>query len=92
MSTLSRPTSLLRIDWKRFAADLGRERIQRGVSVRQLQSITGVLYTSISRVERGDGKCDAEAFLSLVWWLRKDPLSYANKVAVPFEQWINQAD
>jgi hypothetical protein len=67
-----------------------QERHRRGVSVRRLQEATGFLYSGIHRMERGIGKCDVEAFLSLLHWMGKRPDDYANRPGPSFEQWMRE--
>jgi transcriptional regulator with XRE-family HTH domain len=79
MALRSRNPSLVSIDWPRFCADVRATRILRDLSVRQLQQITGIPFSNISRVERGKGTCSAETFLALTVWLGQEPLSYTTQ-------------
>jgi Helix-turn-helix len=65
----------MQIDWVRFGGDVRKQREKRNLTLKQLQRLIWVCHSTIGRIERG-GACGAEVFVTLAWWIEKDPQSY----------------
>lgn len=69
----------LRIDWRRFGADLRQERERLGLTVRQFEALSGITHSTISRIERHNQACTSEAFMTIASMIGKDPVSYTSR-------------
>src|SRR5690606_6912418 len=73
---------------KKLIAALKKKREAEGLSIRGLSSIIGVSFSSLARIERGDGEPDNNSRIRILEWLGEDGydsgLSFENVALVHF--------
>ena len=63
------------IDWTAFASTLQRRMDRFNITLRQLQSSSGVHYSTLSRVANGK-QCVAVAYMTLCKWMMLEPTKF----------------
>lgn len=73
---------------KKLIAALKKKREAEGLSIRALSSVIGVSFSSLARIERGDGEPDNNSRIRILEWLGEDGhdsgLSFENVALVHF--------
>lgn len=73
---------------KRLVAALKKKREKHGLSIRGLSSEIGVSFSTLARIERGDGEPDNNSLIRILEWLgadgRESGLSFENVALVHF--------
>lgn len=60
------------LDTKKLIAVMKRKREAEGLSIRALSSVIGVSFSSLARIERGDGEPDNNSSIRIMEWLGKE--------------------
>ncbi len=73
---------------KKLIAALKKKREAEGLSIRALSAVIGVSFSSLARIERGDGEPDNNSCIRILEWLGEDGhdsgLSFENVALVHF--------
>ncbi len=67
---------VITIDWEKFALDLRKFRSRKKISCRQFADMSGISFSSISKLELGRSHCSAEAFFTIVHLIDADAEGY----------------
>lgn len=81
-------TGMMALDTKKLVTALKRKRDAEGLSLRGLSSIIGISFSTLARIERGDGEPDNNSVIRILEWLgedgRESGLSFENVAFVHF--------
>ena len=73
---------------KKLIAALKKKREAAGLSIRGLSSVIGVSFSTLARIERGEGEPDNNSLIRILEWLgveaRESGLSFENVALVHF--------
>lgn len=72
MSTCAHRTFIMSVDKTALVKALKRKRELEGLSLRGLSSLIGVSFSSLARIERGEGEPDNNSALRILDWLGRD--------------------
>ena len=62
----------MNFDSKKLVAVMKRKRQAEGLSIRALSAIIGVSFSSLARIERGDGEPDNNSAIRIIEWLGQE--------------------
>lgn len=68
----------VKVDWVKFGRDLKQARESANLTLRQAGKLSGINYTTWSRLERGQ-YATAPYYLHLCRWMGVDPFTYLKR-------------
>lgn len=67
-----RSAQAMNLDLKKLVAVMKRKRETEGLSIRALSAVIGVSFSSLARIERGDGEPDNNSAIRIIEWLGQE--------------------